>query len=1090
MRRSTFRSRATMALLTVGLGAALVVPTTLIPAAGAQEVPPGTAPAAPDSPDVTEPAPADEVVPEEVPADAGDAGTEPIDPATVRAGKEGRVLSMALEKVATAPAIADRGEGAPVPGGAEVQAQLQELSLPSQGAGSMMVREDGRILVNISVASVDDAIVAAVTGAGAEVTTVSAEYRKLAAQVATTDLTALAAVPGVLAVNEVLTPMTTANAAPAQEATTEEAPPATTNVVCATNPTGIKSEGDTQLSAATARTASSVDGTGVKVGVLSDTYNRTTSPTSAATDVTNAELPGTTNPCGNTTPVQVLNAGPTSGGADEGRAMAQIVHDLAPKSPLAFASAFNGELDFANQIRALQGAGSRVIVDDVSYFSEPFYQDGPIAAAVNDVTAAGTTYFSSAGNSTPTSPSPADGGSYEAMNFRSIPCPSAIVSLGGYNGCHDFNGGAGSDNGNLMTIPNNRQFITTLGWNQPMFGVSTDFDYFLINGSNGSIITGSVDINADTGYPTEVLGWANTTGAPVQVSVVIARWGASGSGTPRLKSIVHRNPATAVEWRGSTVQGTDVAGPTVFGHNAALKAGSIAAIPYDNANTVEPFSSRGPATFCWQPVNGTTPSPAMGCQTKNLDVAATDGTKNSFFGSFDGVNWRFYGTSAAAPHAAAIAALQTQKQPCRTPAQILAAQRASGATFGSFTAADYGSGRVTATTAVTGLAVCPPPVASGFHPLTPSRILDSRTSNGGWNATLVSGASRELQVTGRAPSNIPANASAVVMNVTVTSASNGSFLKVWPAGTVSPNVSNLNFSPGQTIPNLVTVRLGSGGKVEFANAVGSVHVIADVVGYFDNGSGPGDRFNGIDPTRLLDSRGTNGGWNGTKLVAGTPRDLAVRQPARADGVPATATAIIANVTVVDSSAESFLRAWPSGEAEPGVSNLNFGAGQIIPNLVMLKVGTNGKISLSNAAGATHVVVDVVGYFDAGTGSKFYAIDPTRVLDSRFGKGLSGPWGPNTTRDLTVAGAAGTNVPSSANGMIANFTVTDGTAQSLITVYPSGAPSLPTSSNLNFTAGQIIPNLVAVRIPANHKVAIYNDQGNVNVIADVVGYFAP
>jgi hypothetical protein len=1035
MRRSTFRSRASGALVAFGLGAALVVPMALVPAAGAQQAP------------------------------ASPVGTP---------GAEGEVLSWALDRMASAPAAATTSRS-----GAQVQSQLADLDMPSKGADSIMVRDDGRLVVNVDVADTGTATLDAIAAAGARVTTVADEYQKVSAEVAVGDLEALAATPGVLAVTEVRTPMTAANAAPVQEAPAAEAPPAATNAVCA-NPTGLKSEGDTQLSVAAARTASSVDGTGVKVGVLSDTYNRLGG---ATTDVSNAELPGTTNPCDNLTPVEVLDPGPTSDVIDEGRAMLQIVHDLAPESPLAFSSAFNSDLDFANEIRALEGAGARVIVDDVSYYNEPFYQDGPIAKAVNDVTALGVTYFSSAGNSTPSSVP--TGGSYESGAFRGTgsTCPSAIVAFNAaYTACHDFDSGGAVDNGNTMTIPNNRSLVATLGWNEPMYGVTTNLDLFLVSGTNGVILAGSIGVNVNTKSPIEIIGWDNTTGSAQGVSLVVARRG--GSGTPRFKTIVHRNPATSVQWNGSTVGGGDVAGPTIFGHNAALKGASVAAVPYNNANTVESFSSRGPTTYCWQPVNGTSPSAVMACQTKNLDIAATDGTKNSFFGSFDGAFWRFYGTSASAPHAAAIAALQVQKRPCRTPAQILAAQRSSAATFGSFTVADYGSGRVTATTAITNLAACPPLAAAGFHPLTPSRILDSRTTTGGWNGKLAAGSPRVLQVTGLAGSDIPGNASAVVMNVTATESNNASFLKVWPTGSLHPNSSNLNFGTNQTIPNLVTVKLGTGGTVRLATAVGQTHVVADVVGYFDNGSGPGDRFTGIGPVRILDSRGDNGGWNGVPIAAGNHRDLVVRGRG---GVPAGATAVIANVTVVGSSAESFLRVWPSGGTEPGVSNLNFRAGQIIPNLVMVMLGPDGNIRFRTAAGSTHVVVDVVGYFDPSSGAKFTAVDPTRILDSRVGNGLSGPWGPGQTRPLSVAGAAGTNVPSGATGIIANFTVADATAPSLITVFPDTA-SLPSSSNLNFTAGQVIPNLVAVRLPANGRVSIYNDQGTVSVIADVVGYF--
>lgn len=1049
MRRTTFRSRATSSLLIVCLGAALVLPTALVPSAGAQEGP------------TSDPT-------------AGGSAADRTD------AKGGRVLSRALEQLADVTVETARRGDEPVPAsGAQVQSQLAELSLPSQGAGSMMVREDGRVVVNINVTGADDATIAGIEAAGAVIITVSAEYGIISAEVGAADLSGLAAAPGVLAVTEVLTPMTSANASPAQFQPVEGPPVVGTNVVCATNPTGIKSEGDAQLSVATARANSAVDGSGVRIGVLSDTYSRTTFPTSAATDVANAELPGAANPCGNTTAVQVLDPGPASG-SDEGRAMAQIVHDLAPKSPLAFSSAFNGDLDFADEIRALQAAGSKVIVDDVSYYNEPFYQDGPIAKAVNDVTAAGATYFSSAGNSTPASVP--NGGSYEATSYRNMACPPAVLAVDpGYTGCHDFDT-VGADAMNNMTIPNNSQIVTTLGWNEPMFGVGTDLDYFLIRVSDGAVLTASVGINSNTKSPVEVMGWPNMTGSPAAVAIVIAKFGAGG--TPRLKSIVHRNPATFVQFS-ATVNG-DVAGPTVFGHNAMLAAGSIAAVPYNNANTVEPFSSRGPATYCWQPVNGTSPSASMPCQTKNLDVAATDGVSNSFFGGFSAGAYRFYGTSASAPHAAAIAALQTQKRPCRTPAQILAAQRSSAVAFAGFALKDYGSGRVTATTAITGLTPC---VGSGYHPVTPLRILDSREPNVGFSGKVTHPAEKSLQVTGLGgPSNVPANATAVVMNVTAADATNESFLTVFPTGTTVPNASNLNFGAGQTIPNLVTVKLGTGGKVQFANAVGATHVIADVVGYYDDGTGPGDLFTGITPVRLLDSRISTGGWVGP-LPSGPGRDLMVRKPGNPNGVPATATTVVANVTVTGGTAQSFLKVWPSGETSPNVSNLNLLPGQTIPNLVTVKIGTNGAVKISNKLGSVHVILDVVGYFDPTAGSRFYAINPNRILDTRTNKGLSGAQGQGQTRPLAVAGVAGTNVPAGATGLVANVTVADATTESFVSVFP-GNVSLPIPfSNLNFGSGQVIPNLVAVGIAPNGSVNFYNHVGSTALIADAVGYFA-
>ena len=378
---------------------------------------------------------------------------------------------------------------------------------------------------------------------------------------------------------------------------------------------------------------------------------------------------------------------------------------------------------------------------------------------------------------------------------------------------------------------------------------------------------------------------------------------------------------------------------------------------------------------------------------------------------------------------------------------------------------------------------------AGYHPVTPARILDSRTAIGAWPGPLASGAPRDLQVTGLGGgSDVPASASAVVMNVTATGGTQNSFVTAWPSGTGPPTASNLNFAVGQTIPNLVTVKLGMGGKVSFRNAAGAVDLVADVVGYYDDGEGPGALFNGITPVRLLDSRAANGGWN-APLVAGSPRDLVVRQPERAGGVPASATAVVANVTVTEGTADSFVSVWPSGLPQPGVSNLNFAAGQTVPNLAVVKIGDGGAIRFANAVGSAHLVVDVVGYFDATAGARFHAITPTRVLDDRVGTGLSGPWGPGDARALPVAGAAGSNVPATATDLVANVTATGATAGTFVTAFPHGIDR-PTSSNLNVGVGQTIPNLVTVKVGTLGSVDLFNAAGSVDLIADVVGYYAP
>jgi hypothetical protein len=330
---------------------------------------------------------------------------------------------------------------------------------------------------------------------------------------------------------------------------------------------------------------------------------------------------------------------------------------------------------------------------------------------------------------------------------------------------------------------------------------------------------------------------------------------------------------------------------------------------------------------------------------------------------------------------------------------------------------------------------------------------------------------------------VPVDATAVVLNVTATGSTAGSFVTAYPLGTAKPNASNLNFTTGQTVANLVTVRVGDAGQVLFSTAVGATHLVVDVVGYYSIGTG--DRFNPIAPSRSLDSRTANGGWDGPiGPGAGNVRTL---QVSGRNGVPATATAVVLNVTVADSDTGSFLQVWPTGSSQPNSSNLNFTAGQLAANLVTIKLGSAGQVSFYNAVGHTDVIADVMGYFDPTTGSVFHPLGgPTRILDDRSGIGLSGPWGPDQARALTVTGRNG--IPAGATAVVMNTTVASPTVPSYLTIFPSGIPT-PTTSNLIFEKSQIVANLTMVSLPPAGTLGIYNQHGTVDVIADAVGYFS-
>ena len=336
-----------------------------------------------------------------------------------------------------------------------------------------------------------------------------------------------------------------------------------------------------------------------------------------------------------------------------------------------------------------------MIVDDVTYLSEPFFQDGPVANAVSAATAAGVSYFSAAGNNH-------RGSSYEAAAYRPLAlasCPAAVASVGAAD-CHDFDPTGATDGAFELTIPPGGQVSVDLQWNQPRKGVTTDLDLYLL-GPGGAIASQSEGANVDQAnqLPVEIVGATNpsTTDATTAQIVVTRATGPGGgdSATPRLKFVVFGS---------STPQATnapDLTGHEIFGHSGTADAQSVAAINAGALGAPEPFSSRGPVTLYWQPVTGggapagpLTPPTVLA----KPDITASDCTATTFF---FGAGHVFCGTSAAVPHAAGVAALQLQHNPTATPAQVRAAQIASAVPIGSSGPDDVGQGLLQADAAVT-----------------------------------------------------------------------------------------------------------------------------------------------------------------------------------------------------------------------------------------------------------------------------------------------------------------------------------------------------------------------------------------------------
>jgi len=251
----------------------------------------------------------------------------------------------------------------------------------------------------------------------------------------------------------------------------------------------------------------------------------------------------------------------------------------------------------------------------------------------------------------------------------------------------------------------------------------------------------------------------------------------------------------------------------------------------------------------------------------------------------------------------------------------------------------------------------------------PARLLDTRPGTSTIDGQFVGGGALgvagilNLTIAGRDGLPGPGSVGAAVLNVTAVTPTANGFATIWPTGAARPATSNINFAPGDIVPNLVISQVGSGGQVTLFNSKGATHYVADLVGWFPSTS----ELTPVGPARLLDTRaGTttvDGTFAGTgSLAAKGTLDLLVLGRG---GVPASGVgAVVLNLTATGTTAAGFISAWPTGNTRPNASNVNFVSGQTISNLAIGKVGTGGKITLFNSAGSTDIVADVVGWLPA------------------------------------------------------------------------------------------------------------------------------
>jgi subtilisin family serine protease len=438
------------------------------------------------------------------------------------------------------------------------------------------------------------------------------------------------------------------------------------------------------------------------------------------------------------------------------------------------------------------------------------------------------------------------------------------------------------------------------------------------------------------------------------------------------------------------------------------------------------------------------------------------------------------GSSLAAAEAAATAALVWAVQPTWTAVQVSNLLTATATDIGAVGVdLEYGAGVLDAGRAVSSAAA---PMAGTFIPVTARRVLDTRTGTGAPVAPIGPGEAVPIQVGGLGP--IPGTGvAAVVLHVTAVNESQPTYLTLWPTGEARPLASNLNAGRDTLANNLVIVKAGPGGWVSVYNALGTTDVVADVTGWFSDGTtAAGSAFVGVTPTRLLDTRDGTGVPAAGPLGAGGRVALAVAG-ASGSPVPAGATAAVVNLTAVSPRAPTFLQAYVGPDA-PGTAVLNVNVDTTVANLAIVPLDADGTVTIRNALGSTQVVADVVGYFTT-TGTMFHPLSPHRSVDTRDGTGGYGPLEGPTEMSVTIAGQDG--VPTSARSVVLNVTATDTTGSGFLTVFPGDTP-LPLASSLNFRVGATVPNLVTVPLSPTGQFTVFNSGGRTNVVIDVAGWF--
>lgn len=513
----------------------------------------------------------------------------------------------------------------------------------------------GKIAIDIR-ATVSDALLADLKAKGVAVQAVSTQYGSIRAEASPSAITAIAARSDVKAVEEAGGYMTARELNPDENVPQEtklerdQRVAKETAAALKTRAGTIESEGDRTHNADAAREDIGVTGVGVKICALSDGVS------SLAASQARGELPAN---------VDVL---PGEGGSgDEGTAMLEIIHDVAPSAQLGFATAFRSDASFADNIRKLRfDAGCDIIVDDIIYFREAVFQDWIIAQAVNDVIADGALYFSSAGNEGNTVDGTAGHWEGDYVNSGQV-----VGKFAGY--AHDFDPGPATQIFQpIASLTAARPAL--LNWADPVGGAANDYDMYLLD-TAGNVVavsqgfqTGTQDayerLDVPAGRTGLRLAVVKFAGADRYLSLTVLRGRFADQGN------VKAFATPGVTWGHSAARGafSTAAAPASVAFNATSPAGPFPNA-YDSTSRLETFTSDGPRKVFFE-ANGTPITPGNFSSTggevrQKPDITGADGVQTSVTGFT-----RFFGTSAAAPHAAAIAGLVLSGNPGIDPAEV------------------------------------------------------------------------------------------------------------------------------------------------------------------------------------------------------------------------------------------------------------------------------------------------------------------------------------------------------------------------------------------------------------------------------------